>query len=66
MDILKKFKENNLAKVNISQQRKNLWNVFISLQLTKNDAEFLPIEISSKKVRENKVDFSTVKITSKK
>ena len=66
MDILKKFKENNLAKVNISQQRKNLWNVFISLQLTKNDAEFLPIEISSKKVRENKVDFSTVKIASKK
>ena len=46
MDILKKFKENNLAKVNISQQRKNLWNVFISLQLTKNDAEFLPIKIT--------------------
>ena len=66
MDILEKFKENNLAKVNFSQQRKNPWNVFISLQLTKNDVEFSLIEYSSKKVRANKVDFSTVKITSKK
>ena len=60
MGILKKFKENNLAKDNFSQQRKNPWNVFISLQLIKNDVEFLPIEISPKKVRGNKVDFSTV------
>ena len=43
MDMLKKFKENKLAKVNLSQQRKNPWNVFISLQLTKNDVEFSPI-----------------------
>ena len=34
--------------------------------LTKNDAEFLPVEISSKKVRVDNVDFSTIKITSKK
>ena len=40
MDMLKTFKENKLAKVNFSQQRKNPRNVFISLQLTKNDVEF--------------------------
>ena len=39
---------------------------FISLQLTKNDVEFLPIEISSKKARASKGDFSTIKITSKR
>ena len=34
--------------------------------LTKNDVEFLPVEISSEKVRVNKVNFLTIKITSKK
>ena len=63
MGILKKFKENNLAKVNFSQQRKNPWNVFISLQLTKNDVEFLPIKITSKKVSKNNVHISTIEIT---
>ena len=32
-------------------------NVFISLQLTKNDVEFLTVEVSSKKVRANKSEF---------
>ena len=57
-------------------------NVFISLRLTKNDVEFLPIkitsnkvnrnvnistrEITSKKIRGNNVDFETIEITSKK
>ena len=39
-------------------------NVLISLQLTKNDAEFLTVEVSSKKVRVNKSGF--IKIMSKK
>ena len=39
-------------------------NVFISLQLTNNDFEF--IKISSKKVCAKEVDYSTIKITSKK
>ena len=30
----------------------------LACNLTKNDAEFLPIEISSKKVRVNNMDFS--------
>ena len=34
--------------------------------LTKNEVEFLPIEISLEKVRVNNVDFSTIEITSKK
>ena len=34
--------------------------------LTNNDVEFLPIEISSKKVRANNVYFSTIKISLKK
>ena len=34
--------------------------------LTKNDVEFLPVEISSEKVRVNNVNFLTIKITSKK
>ena len=38
----------------------------LACNLTKNDVEFLPVEISSKKVRVNNVDFSTVKITLKK
>ena len=41
-------------------------NVFISLQLTKNNFDFLPIKITSKRVRGNNVDFSTIEITSKK
>ena len=32
-------------------------NIFVSLQLTKNDVELLTIEISSKKVRANKSGF---------
>ena len=65
-DLLKKFKENKLAKVNFLKllTKENPSNVFISLQLSNNDVEF--IEISSKKVRANKVDYSTIKITSKK
>ena len=38
----------------------------LACNLTKNDVEFLPIEISSKIVRANNVDFSTSEITSKK
>ena len=38
----------------------------LASNLTKSDVEFLPVEISSKKVRVNSVDFSTIKITSKK
>ena len=38
----------------------------LACNLTKNDLKFLPVEISSKKVRVNNVDFSTVKITLKK
>ena len=41
-------------------------NVFISLQLTKNNFDFLLIKITSKTVRGNNVDFSTIEITSKK
>ena len=39
-------------------------NVFISLQLSRNDVEF--IKILCKKVHANKVDFSTIKFTLKK
>ena len=39
-------------------------NVFISVQLSNNDVEF--IKTSSKNVRANKVNYSTIKITSKK
>ena len=38
----------------------------LACNLTKNGAEFLPVEISSKKVRANNGDFSIIKITSKK
>ena len=38
----------------------------LACNLTKNDVEFLPIEISSKKLRANNVDLLTIKITSKK
>ena len=38
-------------------------SVFISLQLTNHDVEL--IEISSKKVRANKVDYSTIKSSQK-
>ena len=41
-------------------------NVFISLQLTKNNFDFLLIKITSKTVCGNNVDFSTIEITSKK
>ena len=41
-------------------------NVFISIQLTKNDVKFLPIQISLKKVQAKKVDFSTIIITLQK
>ena len=41
-------------------------NVFISLQLTKNDIEFLPIKITLRKVNKNNVHISTRQITSKK
>ena len=35
----------------------------LACSLTKNNVEFLPVEISSKKVRANNVGFSTIKIT---
>ena len=38
----------------------------LACNLTKNNAEFFPIDISSKKVPENNADFSSIKITSKK
>ena len=41
-------------------------NVFISIQLTKNDVKFLPIQILLKKVQAKKVDFSTIIITLQK
>ena len=65
-DLLKKFKENNLAKTNFLKilAKENPSNVLISLQLTNNDVEF--IKILSKKVCANKVDYSTIEITSKK
>ena len=39
---------------------------FLVCNLTKNDVKFLPVKISSKKVRENNVDFSIIKIILKK
>ena len=41
-------------------------NVFISLQLTKNDVKSLPNKITSKKESKNNVHISTIEITSKK
>ena len=38
----------------------------LACNLTKNDVKFIPVEISSKKVRANNADFSTTKITLKK
>ena len=38
----------------------------LACNLTKNDVEFLPLEISSKKVRANNADFSTIKTVLKK
>ena len=38
----------------------------LACNLSKTDVEFLPIGISSKKVRANNVDFTTIKITLKK
>ena len=38
----------------------------LACNLTKSDVEFLPVEISSKKVRANNVDFPAIKITQKK
>ena len=37
----------------------------LACNLTKNNVQFLPVEISSKKLRANKADFSTREITSK-
>ena len=37
----------------------------LAYNLTKNDVEILPVEISSRKDRANNVDFSIIKITSK-
>ena len=51
---------------------KTFSNVFISLQLTKNDAQCqndvksMPIKITSKKVSKNDVHISTIEITAKK
>ena len=65
-DLLKKFKENNLAKVNFLKllTKENSLKCVMSLQLSSNDVEF--IEILTKKVLANKVDYLTIKITSKK
>ena len=38
----------------------------LACNLTKNDVEFLPIQISSAKIRVNNMDSSTIKTTSKK
>ena len=38
----------------------------LACNLTKNNVEFLPVEISLKKVRESDVDFSISEITLKK
>ena len=38
----------------------------LAYNLTKNDVEILPVEISSRKNRANNVDFSIIKIISKK
>ena len=38
----------------------------LACNLTKSDVKFFPVEISSKKVRIDNVDFSTREITSKK
>ena len=63
---LKSLKRTILQKSTFRMFRmfQTLSNVFISLQLTNNNVEF--IEISLKKIRANKVDYSTIKITLKK
>ena len=64
-DLLEKFKENNLAKVNclVTNTGKTFSNVFISLQLTKSDAKSLSIKVTLKKVSKNNVHISTIVIT---
>ena len=66
-DLPENFKENNLAKINCLklQTQENPLNVFINLQLNKNNVELFPIKITSNKVIRNNVDISTKKITSK-
>ena len=62
-DLLEKFKKNNLKKVTNKEKPPQMFS--LACNLTKNDVEFLPIEISSKKIRASNVDFSNIKITSK-
>ena len=50
----------------VTNTGKTFSNVFISLELTKNDIESLPIKITSKKVSKSNVYISTRQITSKK
>ena len=68
----KSAKLNNLAKVSlvsnwhVTNNEKHPQMFSLACNLTKNNVEFFPIEISSKKVRGNNADFSSIKITSKK
>ena len=55
------FCKNQLFKV--TNTGKTFSNVFISLQLTKNDVKSLLIKITSKKVSKNNVQISTIEIT---
>ena len=50
----------------VTNKGKPPWMFSLACNLTKNDVKFLPVKISSKKVRGNNVDFSTIKIASKK
>ena len=68
----KSAKLNNLAKVSlvsnwhVTNNEKHPQMFSLACNLTKNNVEFFPIEILSKKVRGNNADFSSIKITSKK
>ena len=65
---LKKFKENNLTKVNCLklQTQENILKCFHDLISCQKRCQFLPIKIAMKKVSGNNVDISTIEITSKK
>ena len=65
-DLLEREQSCKRQLFKVTNTGKKFSNVFISLQLTRNDVKSLPIKIMSKKVSKDNVHISTIEITSKK
>ena len=63
---LKSLRRANASFFKITNKGKSHRMFSLAFNFTKSDVEFLPNEISSKKVCANNVDFSTIEIISKK